>query len=56
MAQADIMRALAQSKGYDRGLAGKDAKRFAAAAYIGVPNAIKAGHARQLGDGRVRMG
>ena len=44
------------SKGYDRGLAGKGAKRFAAAAYMGVLNAIKPGHARRLGDGRVRMG
>ena len=53
--QADIVRALPQSKGYDRGLGGEDAKRFAAAAYMGIINAVKTGHAKQLRDGSVRV-
>jgi hypothetical protein len=53
--QADIVRALAQSKGYDRGLGAEDAKRFAAAAYMGIINAVKPGHAKQLRDGSVRV-
>lgn len=51
--QAEIVRALAQTKGYDGSLTGQESKRFTAAAYAAIANAVKAGHAKQLPDGRV---
>jgi hypothetical protein len=55
MTASDIVKALAHTKGYDKGLPPEQLKRFQGTAYMAVSNAIKAGHATRLKDGRVRI-
>jgi hypothetical protein len=55
MTASDIVKALAHAKGYDKGLPPEQLKRFQGTAYMAVSNAIKAGNASRLKDGRVRI-
>jgi len=55
MTASDIVKALAHHKGYDKGLPPEQLKRFQGTAYMAVSNAIKAGNATRLKDGRVRI-
>jgi hypothetical protein len=55
MTASDIVKALAHAKGYDKGLPPEQLKRFQGTAYMAVSNAIKAGNAVRLKDGRVRV-
>jgi hypothetical protein len=55
MTASDIVKALAHAKGYDKGLPPEQLKRFQGTAYMAVSNAIKAGNAVRLKDGRVRI-
>jgi hypothetical protein len=55
MLASDIVKALAHAKGYDKGLPPEQLKRFHGTAYMAVSNAIKAGTATRLKDGRVRI-
>jgi hypothetical protein len=52
---AEIVKLLAHAKGYDKSLAPDQLKRFHGTAYMAVSNAIKAGAASKLKDGRVRL-
>ncbi|HUN92915.1 MAG TPA: hypothetical protein VMU33_12720 [Burkholderiaceae bacterium] len=53
MTQADLVRALASAKGYTKGLAATDQKRFQSAAYQAIANGIGARKLVQLKDGKV---
>ena len=55
MTASEIVKALAHAKGYDKGLPPEQLKRFHGTAYMAVSNAIKAGTASRLKDGRVRV-
>jgi len=55
MTASDIVKALAHAKGYDKGLPPEQLKRFQGTAYMAVSNAIKAGNAVRMKDGRVRI-
>ena len=55
MTASDIVKALAHVKGYDKGLPPEQLKRFQGTAYMAVSNAIKAGNAVRMKDGRVRI-
>jgi hypothetical protein len=55
MTASDIVKALAHAKGYDKGLPPEQVKRFQGTAYMAVSNAIKAGNAVRMKDGRVRV-
>jgi hypothetical protein len=55
MTASDIVKALAHAKGYDKGLPPEQLKRFQGTAYMAVSNAVKAGNATRLKDGRVRV-
>jgi hypothetical protein len=55
MTASDIVKALAHAKGYDKGLPPEQLKRFQGTAYMAVSNAIKAGNATRMKDGRVRI-
>ncbi|HUD25958.1 MAG TPA: hypothetical protein VMQ45_09745 [Burkholderiaceae bacterium] len=55
MTASDIVKALAHAKGYDKGLQPEQLKRFQGTAYMAVSNAIKAGNATRMKDGRVRI-
>jgi hypothetical protein len=55
MTASDIVKALAHAKGYDKGLAPEQLKRFQGTAYMAVSNAVKAGNATRMKDGRVRI-
>jgi hypothetical protein len=55
MTASDIVKALAHAKGYDKGLPSEQLKRFQGTAYMAVSNAVKAGNAVRLKDGRVRI-
>ena len=55
MTASDIVKALAHAKGYDKGLPPEQLKRFQGTAYMAVSNAIKAGNAVRMKDGRVRV-
>jgi hypothetical protein len=55
MTASDIVKALAHAKGYDKGLPPEQLKRFQGTAYMAVSNAVKAGSASKLKDGRVRI-
>jgi hypothetical protein len=55
MTASDIVKALAHAKGYDKGLPPEQLKRFQGTAYMAVSNAVKAGNATRLKDGRVRI-
>ena len=55
MTSSDIVKTLAHAKGYDKGLPPEQLKRFQGTAYMAVSNAIKAGNATKLKDGRVRV-
>ena len=55
MTASEIVKALAHAKGYDKGLAPEQLKRFHGTAYMAVSNAVKAGTATRLKDGRVRI-
>ncbi len=55
MTASDIVKALAHAKGYDKGLPSEQLKRFQGTAYMAVSNAIKAGNATRMKDGRVRI-
>jgi hypothetical protein len=55
MTASDIVKALAHAKGYDKGLPPEQLKRFQGTAYMAVSNAVKAGNAVRLKDGRVRI-
>jgi hypothetical protein len=55
MTASDIVKALAHAKGYDKGLPPDQLKRFQGTAYMAVSNAVKAGNATRLKDGRVRV-
>jgi hypothetical protein len=55
MTASDIVKALTHAKGYDKGLAPEQLKRFQGTAYMAVSNAVKAGAATRLKDGRVRI-
>lgn len=55
MTASDIVKALAHKKGYDKGLPPEQLKRFQGTAYMAVSNAVKAGNAVRLKDGRVRI-
>jgi hypothetical protein len=55
MTASDIVKALAHAKGYDKGLPPEQLKRFQGTAYMAVSNAIKAGNALRMKDGRVRI-
>jgi hypothetical protein len=55
MTASDIVKALAHAKGYDKGLPPEQLKRFHGTAYMAVSNAVKAGNATRLKDGRVRI-
>ena len=55
MTASDIVNALAHAKGYDKGLPPEQLKRFQGTAYMAVSNAIKAGNATRMKDGRVRI-
>lgn len=55
MTASDIVKALTHAKGYDKGLPPEQLKRFQGTAYMAVSNAIKAGNATRLKDGRVRI-
>jgi hypothetical protein len=52
---AEIVKLLAHAKGYDKSLAPDQLKRFHGTAYMAVSNAIKAGAATKMKDGRVRI-
>jgi hypothetical protein len=52
---AEIVKVLARAKGYDKSLAPDQLKRFHGTAYMAVSNAVKAGAATKLKDGRVRI-
>jgi len=52
---SEIVRVLAKIKGYDKSLAPEQLKRFHGTAYMAVSNAVKAGVATKLKDGRVRI-
>jgi len=52
---AEIVKVLARAKGYDKSLEADQLKRFHGTAYMAVSNAVKAGAATKLKDGRVRM-
>jgi hypothetical protein len=53
MAQADLVRALASAKGYNKGLSSADQKRFQSAAYQAIANGIAAKKLIQSKDGKV---
>ena len=55
MTASDIVKALAHAKGYDKGLPPEQLKRFQGTAYMAVSNAVKAGNATRMKDGRVRI-
>ncbi len=55
MTASEIVKALASAKGYDKSLQAEPLKRFHGTAYMAVSNAIKAGTATRLKDGRVRL-
>jgi len=55
MTASEIVKALAHAKGYDKGLPPEQLKRFQGTAYMAVSNAVKAGNATRLKDGRVRI-
>lgn len=55
MTASEIVKALGHAKGYDKGLAPEQLKRFQGTAYMAVSNAIKAGNATRMKDGRVRI-
>lgn len=55
MTASDIVKALGHAKGYDKGLAPDQLKRFQGTAYMAVSNAVKAGNAVRMKDGRVRI-
>jgi hypothetical protein len=55
MTASDIVKALGHAKGYDKGLPPEQLKRFQGTAYMAVSNAVKAGNATRLKDGRVRI-
>jgi Skp family chaperone for outer membrane proteins len=55
MTAAEIVKALAREKGYDKALPPEQLKRFHGTAYMAVSNAVKAGNATRLKDGRVRI-
>jgi len=55
MPAAEIVKVLAHAKGYDKTLETGQLKRFHGTAYMAVSNAVKAGAATKLKDGRVRM-
>ncbi len=55
MTASDIVKALAHAKGYDKGLPPDELKRFQGTAYMAVSNAVKAGNAVRMKDGRVRI-
>jgi hypothetical protein len=55
MTASDIVKALGHAKGYDKGLPPEQLKRFQGTAYMAVSNAIKAGNAVRMKDGRVRV-
>jgi hypothetical protein len=55
MTASEIVKALAHAKGYDKGLPPEQLKRFQGTAYMAVSNAIKAGNATRMKDGRVRI-
>jgi len=52
---SDIVKVLARVKGYDKSLAPEQLKRFHGTAYMAVSNAVKAGTAAKLKDGRIRI-
>jgi hypothetical protein len=54
MTASDIVKALAHAKGYEK-LPPEQLKRFQGTAYMAVSNAVKAGNAVRLKDGRVRI-
>jgi hypothetical protein len=54
MTASDIVKALGHVKGYDK-LPPEQLKRFQGTAYMAVSNAVKAGNAVRLKDGRVRI-
>jgi hypothetical protein len=53
MAQADLVRALASAKGYNKGLSSADQKRFQSAAYQAIANGIAAKKLVANRDGKV---
>jgi hypothetical protein len=55
MPASEIVKRLAHEKGYDKGLPPEQLKRFQGTAYMAVSNAVKAGTAVKLKDGRVRI-
>jgi hypothetical protein len=55
MTASEIVKALAHAKGYDKGLPAEQLKRFHGTAYMAVSNAVKAGNATRMKDGRVRI-
>ena len=55
MTASEIVKALAHAKGYDKALPPDQFKRFQGTAYMAVSNAVKAGNATRLKDGRVRI-
>ncbi len=55
MTASEIVKALAHAKGYDKGLPPEQLKRFQGTAYMAVSNAVKAGNATRMKDGRVRI-
>lgn len=55
MTASEIVKALGHAKGYDKGLAPDQLKRFQGTAYMAVSNAVKAGNATRMKDGRVRV-
>jgi hypothetical protein len=52
---SEIVKLLAHAKGYDKSLPPDQLKRFHGTAYMAVSNAVKAGAATKLKDGRVRI-
>jgi hypothetical protein len=52
---SEIVKVLARVKGYDKSLAPEQLKRFHGTAYMAVSNAVKAGSATKLKDGRIRI-